>query len=103
YSYCHHPHLHSFPTRRSSDLRMAQIPTDGHSDQSQFCSRRSRLLVVTGKPNPRVISLAEAGLGKRPLGLFAKLRHPAWIPVYSRSEEHTSELQSRGHLVCRLL
>src|SRR5437870_5901980 len=26
------------------------------------------------------------------------------VPVYStRSEEHTSELQSRGHLVCRLL
>src|SRR5439155_6808470 len=23
--------------------------------------------------------------------------------VFSRSEEHTSELQSRGHLVCRLL
>src|SRR5207253_3972599 len=23
--------------------------------------------------------------------------------VYPRSEEHTSELQSRGHLVCRLL
>src|SRR5690625_6838314 len=26
----------------------------------------------------------------------------AWITAY-RSEEHTSELQSRGHLVCRLL
>src|SRR5215510_16333782 len=26
-------------------------------------------------------------------------RHQAW----RRSEEHTSELQSRGHLVCRLL
>src|SRR5437660_11828304 len=25
---------------------------------------------------------------------------PEWVP---RSEEHTSELQSRGHLVCRLL
>src|SRR5690625_5940486 len=25
------------------------------------------------------------------------------IAVYKRSEEHTSELQSRGHLVCRLL
>src|SRR5690625_2909800 len=25
------------------------------------------------------------------------------IPFYLRSEEHTSELQSRGHLVCRLL
>src|SRR5437870_7441377 len=24
-------------------------------------------------------------------------------PVKTRSEEHTSELQSRGHLVCRLL
>src|SRR5690625_5757897 len=25
------------------------------------------------------------------------------VKRYSRSEEHTSELQSRGHLVCRLL
>src|SRR5207253_10485886 len=25
------------------------------------------------------------------------------IPISNRSEEHTSELQSRGHLVCRLL
>src|SRR5690625_5308675 len=25
------------------------------------------------------------------------------ISAFSRSEEHTSELQSRGHLVCRLL
>src|SRR2546429_5582897 len=27
----------------------------------------------------------------------------AWWPTASRSEEHTSELQSRLHLVCRLL
>src|SRR6202043_1692116 len=26
-----------------------------------------------------------------------------WLPSKARSEEHTSELQSRGHLVCRLL
>src|SRR5690625_5716866 len=25
------------------------------------------------------------------------------MALYARSEEHTSELQSRGHLVCRLL
>src|SRR5439155_26289524 len=25
------------------------------------------------------------------------------VVLYGRSEEHTSELQSRGHLVCRLL
>src|SRR5690625_6763598 len=31
-------------------------------------------------------------------------RHPDLAPlVDQRSEEHTSELQSRGHLVCRLL
>src|SRR5437870_8878728 len=26
-----------------------------------------------------------------------------WAPSSYRSEEHTSELQSRGHIVCRLL
>src|SRR5207253_3449766 len=31
------------------------------------------------------------------------LRLGAGRPPSSRSEEHTSELQSRGHLVCRLL
>src|SRR5439155_19271361 len=30
-------------------------------------------------------------------------RRRAWPPGWDRSEEHTSELQSRGHLVCRLL
>src|SRR5690625_7103714 len=34
--------------------------------------------------------------------LAAELRDCA-DKVYTRSEEHTSELQSRGHLVCRLL
>src|SRR5439155_4077298 len=29
--------------------------------------------------------------------------HPRLIAAATRSEEHTSELQSRGHLVCRLL
>src|ERR1035438_10094180 len=38
-----------------------------------------------------------------------KVRHPNVVPIYahgiapSRSEEHTSELQSLRHLVCRLL
>src|SRR5690625_6637408 len=33
--------------------------------------------------------------------IFGVIEIPALFPV--RSEEHTSELQSRGHLVCRLL
>src|SRR5437870_11883299 len=71
--------LHSFPTRRSSDLPL------------------------------------RPGLYKRP----GPLKRPTQIPQghirsvevcdgtgnwgHGRSEEHTSELQSRGHLVCRLL
>src|SRR5690625_6361342 len=31
------------------------------------------------------------------------IEHGAWQGLDPRSEEHTSELQSRGHLVCRLL
>src|SRR5690625_5768568 len=40
-----------------------------------------------------------------PARLYAPNRYRHWrIPVgVRRSEEHTSELQSRGHLVCRLL
>src|SRR5690625_3473357 len=32
-----------------------------------------------------------------------KVKSRSWTPFLVRSEEHTSELQSRGHLVCRLL
>src|SRR5690625_624728 len=35
---------------------------------------------------------------------FGQKHHPFCAPfMVNRSEEHTSELQSRGHLVCRLL
>src|SRR3989442_3659548 len=56
---------------------------------------------------------------RREIQLAAKLQHPHIVPLLSagavqgllyytiplieRSEEHTSELQSRPHLVCRLL
>src|SRR5439155_23399557 len=33
----------------------------------------------------------------------ARMTHLASLDLRIRSEEHTSELQSRGHLVCRLL
>src|SRR5690625_6185393 len=37
------------------------------------------------------------------LGLVTAALAAAIISSLARSEEHTSELQSRGHLVCRLL
>src|SRR5947209_12842830 len=34
---------------------------------------------------------------------FNKIKQPPLLYAYVRSEEHTSELQSRQYLVCRLL
>src|SRR5690625_7145448 len=50
-----------------------------------FRSRR-----VSRESSARDESAADGGLNRR-------------RPTGTRSEEHTSELQSRGHLVCRLL
>src|SRR3712207_7763037 len=36
-------------------------------------------------------------------GLDPRSRNQVWDIIRQRSEEHTSELQSRQHLVCRLL
>src|SRR3712207_7542123 len=36
-------------------------------------------------------------------GCAGRTRRPASLPSARRSEEHTSELQSRQYLVCRLL
>src|SRR5438874_8978310 len=82
YLYGDHRDLHSFPTRRSSDLldigspyspcRSSAVPSLRHYDLSETI-------------NPRELA--------------------GGVPVSerSRSEEHTSELQSRRELVCRLL
>src|SRR5690625_2054253 len=52
---------------------------------------------------------SESGVGYRALGrpfnnwMYRVRRHVFTHGAAARSEEHTSELQSRGHLVCRLL
>src|SRR5689334_24149983 len=53
----------------------------------------------------RQAQLVVQGLQNRP-GLFSQFKGPVVLPVENhglRSEEHTSELQSQFHLVCRLL
>src|SRR5439155_24193425 len=43
-------------------------------------------------------------LAKREISrLYDDIQQPPYTVLFNRSEEHTSELQSRGHLVCRLL
>src|SRR5438445_3694584 len=80
----HGPHLalHSFPTRRSSDL----------FSYNSF-ARSGGLLRDHSTGNPEcVLSSGARSVTKRPDEA-----------VSPRSEEHTSELQSRQYLVCRLL
>src|SRR5207253_6886880 len=93
--YSPHPRvLHSFPTRRSSDLgveRRAPARGGGRCQspgarRRGLCAERYRVARVPTRPAQR----AARGVRVRPGG-------------GNRSEEHTSELQSRGHLVCRLL
>src|SRR5439155_13493404 len=64
------------------------------------------------RSSPRRARLADAGLRQTTRGGTRALRSRLRIDVrhhtqnaddIARSEEHTSELQSRGHLVCRLL
>src|SRR5690606_42029838 len=94
YSYQHaYPWLlHSFPTRRSSDL---------HDQGSSRAPRRPSASRLEGEAVPVrrwVVRLTErgdrvvhgSGAGEGPQERV-------------RSEEHTSELQSRENLVCRLL
>src|SRR5690348_17810752 len=55
-------------------------------------------------PKGREMDVAQIGLiafGAMTLSFFCALGLGSWLEV--RSEEHTSELQSPVHLVCRLL
>src|SRR5207247_9922774 len=83
-----HPVLRSFPTRRSSDLLFVH---GVHSISSAADAARAL--------KPFAGAYAELLFGIGLLG--ASLLAAAILPI--RSEEHTSELQSRVDLVCRLL
>src|SRR5207244_11465382 len=86
--YCdpYHRHLHSFPTRRSSDL-------------FSVCSR-SILRLISELPRGPSLKRLKQLLVPRMLKMNSFTFAPS---VWLRSEEHTSELQSPDHLVCRLL
>src|SRR5205807_7975200 len=89
-------HLHSFPTRRSSDLidRLEAAQASGRAqpvaEAAEELTRRGHVLEI-GSP----AAADERGLGER--GVRSEAAEDG------RSEEHTSELQSPCNLVCRLL
>src|SRR2546422_8255657 len=53
--------------------------------------------------NPKALRAAMGATFRHPVVPFDDAAFIAWARQHDRSEEHTSELQSRLHLVCRLL
>src|SRR5690606_41604429 len=95
--------LPSFPTRRSSDLNLVDtggmlgdegVLTDLMDEQIMQAVEEADLLLF-------VVS-AKEGLMPDDLRILERIRPFAkttWL-IVNRSEEHTSELQSRENLVC---
>src|SRR6478609_8193236 len=63
---------------------------------------RDRLEGARRCGNP-LIALSRSRVARAWLGRFAPARRHSAVALPSRSEEHTSELQSLAYLVCRLL
>src|SRR5205814_9339582 len=93
------PPLHSLPTRRSSDL-----PGPFPVEHRQALGGR-----VYGCDECQVVCPPNRLEDRRHPPPPATMADEAWVDLVAmldmddRSEEHTSELQSLRHLVCRLL
>src|SRR5207253_5959173 len=88
----------AWPRRRCPQLSCSHSKCTGSIEFSWHWNQLHGISLITiwTKPLPQVngYQIGTSGAGSGPM--YAH-NSPA------RSEEHTSELQSRGHLVCRLL
>src|SRR3712207_8093347 len=125
YLYGDHRDLHSFPTRRSSDLA-SRIAVPGHTADSGalntsscelasmlpqegaggWMPRPRKLSAVSARIAPPTESAAATSTGPATLGATWRSSTRASVApdtraAATRSEEHTAELQSRQYLVCR--
>src|SRR5690606_40180671 len=99
----HRRPLHSFPTRRSSDLHVAELPSwiamTLDKDELDFATNPYKPVDISTTQDlltyfDDVYKDGKANLEKADETQFSK----DW--TLRRSEEHTSELQSRENLVC---
>src|SRR5438132_4503345 len=91
--YASHLDLHSFPTRRSSDLPIGQEAILQANPDCLFLACVAPVATETLKERPTFL-----------LDEYVQESPNQYIVLaYFRSEEHTSELQSHSDLVCRLL
>src|SRR5690606_40507386 len=94
-----HRALPSFPTRRSSDL--ADPPAQPPAPDPRAPRTASRHRPPADSPPAPQQRTSHTQQAHAPPGAPAPRPPPRGRPL--RSEEHTSELQSRENLVCRLL
>src|SRR5205823_11518567 len=98
-----HSHLHSFPTRRSSDLLFAPVDVAQDSATELSPGIALRLAGAAGGPGLLNRSLKSVCTAASPSRLTPKISSTVRSSEPCvRSEEHTSELQSLAYLVCRL-
>src|SRR5699024_12834674 len=86
--------LHSLPTRRSSDLLIDAVK--GMPDDIEMCIGAGRAFMFCG--NQAEFYRDIENVNRHQIKVAERKMKKAY-----RSEEHTSELQSRFDLVCRLL
>src|SRR5207249_10967263 len=98
-----HPHPPSFPTRRSSDLNIDGKKNTGGTWGSIENIDTTTAGVLTKGPSANVDGSANINLVYVDSSGAVKYRQrtSSWQSATTRSEEHTSELQSRFDLVCR--
>src|SRR5205085_10948053 len=101
YALAYHRNLHSFPTRRSSDLP-AETLHDGrtHSEADRHAVTSSTHRGAAREARPCTRATPCPGVNAGVSGTVLPNRRAS--TNQSRSEEHTSELQSQSNLVCRL-
>src|SRR5690606_40828238 len=94
--------IHSFPTRRSSDLEITHDKLRNLTERAPVTGLLTGMELKIGENRNRGTRLGEI-TPDTGFNLLATVDEYYLGRVRERSEEHTSELQSRENLVCRLL
>src|SRR5690606_41955587 len=98
-----HHDLHSFPTRRSSDLLVNNVGAPCAGGAMALTEEQWDAQLDLNLKTVFVVSRCVLPVMKeKAAGAIVNIASTSGIRWTGRSEEHTSELQSRENLVCRL-